>query len=287
MQGQATSLVLTKPAPVADVLVHHPYDFAKFESVRDFLRPVLGDGLVVVEGDRHRFLRRNAQPAFKFAHIKQLYPMMWIKSLDFCDALMDELGSAGSRRIEMNGWASKATLDIIGIAAFGRDFRVLQHPDDPLIRSYDELLTPGKAKFLYFLLSTMLSRRFVRLFPWRVARMFEETTATLRSVCGQLVRDKKEAIAKKADGHFDILSLLITSNNLSESELVDQLLTFLAAGYFPLSFPFLLQSFPFQAVTSSNTNGEQPRDHVVRPHVGSLPPSHPPRHPSYAAQRDP
>ncbi|KAK5662466.1 hypothetical protein OQA88_8377 [Cercophora sp. LCS_1] len=231
LQGQATSLVLTKPAPLADLLVHHPYDFAKFDYVRDFLRPVLGDGLVVVEGDRHKFLRKNAQPAFKFSHIKELYPMMWKKAVLFTDVLDRKVKANEGGRVEMNGWASKVTIDIIGIAAFGREFNVLTNPDDPLINNYDELLKPGKTKFLYFLLSATFSRNFVRMLPWKVAQTFEKTTFNIKSICAQLVRDKTEAVAKNADDHFDILSLLIKSNNFSESELVDQLLTFLAAGH--------------------------------------------------------
>ena len=191
---------------------------------------MLGDGLVVVEGVRHKFLRKNAQPAFKFSHIKELYPTMWKKAVAFSDAIAAELDERGAGTIEMNTWAGKAALDVIGIAAFGRDFHILKNPDEPLIKNYDELLKPGKTKFLYFLLSVTFSRRFVQLLPWKMARTFEETTTNIRAICLQLVRDKVEAITKRADDHFDILSLLIKSNNFSESELVDQLLTFLAAG---------------------------------------------------------
>lgn len=65
----------------------------------------------------------------------------------------------------------------------------------------------------------------------KTATTFEQTT-NIRAISGQPVRDKMEAISKCRDGHFDILSLLIKSNNFSGGELVNQLLTFLAAGYF-------------------------------------------------------
>ncbi|KAK4450458.1 cytochrome P450 [Podospora aff. communis PSN243] len=219
VQGMETSLVLTKPAALADVLVHHPYDFAKFDYIRDFLRPVLGDGLVVVEGDRHKLLRKNAQPAFKFSHIKKLCPVMWKKGVAFCDAIAAELDRQETATIEMNAWASKAALDVIGIAALGRDFNVLTNPNDPLIKNYHELLRPGKAKFLYFLMSVTFSRGFVKWLPWETARAFEKTTTNIKAICGQLVRDPIDAIAKGDDDHFDILSLLIKSDNFSEREL--------------------------------------------------------------------
>ncbi|KAK3935325.1 cytochrome P450 [Diplogelasinospora grovesii] len=230
MQGHRSNLLLLKPAPLADVLVHHPYDFVKFDSVRDFLRPILGDGLVVVEGEQHRFLRKNTQPAFNFRHIKELYPMMWKKAGLLMDTLRTE--AQGKERLEMQSWASKVTLDIIGIAGLGREFNVLKNPDDSLVTNFARLLQPSKEKFMYLLLVSMFGHRLVQLLPWNVGRTFKETTSNIRTICRQLVRDKKVAIEKHSDhDHFDILSLLIKSNNFSEGELVDQLLTFLAAGH--------------------------------------------------------
>ncbi|KAK3949618.1 cytochrome P450 [Pseudoneurospora amorphoporcata] len=237
LQGAfGTSMLITKPAPLADILVHHPYDFAKYDTIRNFLRPVLGDGLVVVEGEQHKFLRKNTQPAFKFGHIKELYPTMWSKAIELNNILKEELSGLERRgnddtRIEINAWAGKVTLDIIGIAAFGRDFHVLERPHHPLVKNYADLLEPGPAKFAYFFFTLTFSKKFVDLFPWEVSRRFNRTTTEIRSICAQLVRDKKAAIERLGDDQFDILSLLIKSNNFSEAELVDQLLTFLAAGH--------------------------------------------------------
>lgn len=236
LQGSfGTSMLITKPAPLADILVHHPYDFAKYDTIRNFLRPILGDGLVVVEGDQHKFLRKNTQPAFKFGHIKKLYPTMWSKAIELNQVLKDELRvlkrKGNDTRIEINAWASKVTLDIVGIAAFGRDFHVLERPDHPLVKNYADLLEPGPAKFAYFFFTLIFSRKFVDLFPWEVSRRFNQTTTDIRAICAQLVRDKKAAMEKLGDDQFDILSLLIKSNNFSDDELVDQLLTFLAAGW--------------------------------------------------------
>jgi cytochrome P450 len=56
-------------------------------------------------------------------------------------------------------------------------------------------------------------------------------TGNLHRICNQLVREKREMIKTSSDSeHVDILSVLIRSNNFSDQQLVDQLLTFLAAG---------------------------------------------------------
>lgn len=56
--------------------------------------------------------------------------------------------------------------------------------------------------------------------------------ATLRGACTQLINERKEAKPSESekDEKRDILSLLIKSNNFGDNMLVDQLLTFLAAG---------------------------------------------------------
>lgn len=59
---------------------------------------------------------------------------------------------------------------------------------------------------------------------------FRENIESIRRIAEDLVREKREAIVGKGDDNFDILSLLIRSDNFSESELVDQLLTYLVAG---------------------------------------------------------
>lgn len=76
----------------------------------------------------------------------------------------------------------------------------------------------------------MLPQRFVAALPWKLNERLRSTTEGLRNVCRQLVQDKKQLIANEKDHGIDILSILIKSNNFADDMLVDQLLTFLAAG---------------------------------------------------------
>jgi len=62
-------LLITKPNALADVLVNNAYDFKKPRPIRDFLRHVLGNGLIIVEGDVHKFQRKHLLPAFSFRHV--------------------------------------------------------------------------------------------------------------------------------------------------------------------------------------------------------------------------
>lgn len=55
----AEGLILTSPAMLKTVLNDNCYDYAKQRSSVNILRPVIGDGLVLVEGDEHKFQRRR------------------------------------------------------------------------------------------------------------------------------------------------------------------------------------------------------------------------------------
>lgn len=63
-------LLVTKPNALADILVANAYDFQKPLRIRNFLRHVLGDGLIIVEGEPHKFQRKHLMPAFSFRHVR-------------------------------------------------------------------------------------------------------------------------------------------------------------------------------------------------------------------------
>ncbi|KAI2465869.1 cytochrome P450 [Annulohypoxylon bovei var. microspora] len=234
-------LLITGPSVLADLLVHRSYDFEKPQNMRKFLSSIIGNGLVTTEGEDHKFLRKNSLNAFSFRRIKDLYPMIWKNSLAFTEALEENVRQQSSEtntackrptgKAEMTRWASKVTLNIIGIAGLGRDFNVFDNSDDPLVESYETIFNPSKEMLLYFILSAWFSVRLVRMLPWKMNQVFEHAGSTLRRVCSQLVRDKRKAIQKNEGDNVDILSLLIKSENFSDTAVCDQLLTYLAAGH--------------------------------------------------------
>lgn len=70
-------------------------------------------------------------PAFNFRHIKDLYPIFWEKSTKLVIGLMSVVGKEGKGTsiVEISGWSSRATLDIIGRAGMGVEFDSLDNPD--------------------------------------------------------------------------------------------------------------------------------------------------------------
>lgn len=235
----APRLIVTDPKILGELLVTKSYDFEKPKPARDFLRKIIGDGLIVVEGDDHRFLRKNMMPVFSYRHIKNLYPIFWQKSIQLMHGMEQEIAEkeqggdskAGEAVVEVNHWATKVTVDIIGLAAMGKDFQSLKNNDDPLVQTYEELLEPTFEKQLFFLFNMLFPQKIISRLPWKINERQKVILNTLNSVTAGLVQDKKETIKTESEAHKDILSNCLRSENFSDPQLVDQLLTFLAAGH--------------------------------------------------------
>ncbi|GIZ48250.1 hypothetical protein CKM354_001131800 [Cercospora kikuchii] len=230
------TLLVVGPKALQEVLVTKAYEFEKPSKTRDALRPSLGDGLLFLEGDGHKFVRKNIMPLFGFRQIKALYPLFWEKSMKLRRSLEQqvaenpETGGATSI-VDISQWAIMVTLDIIGLAAMGRDFRTLEHNDDPLVQVYEELLDPSLVRKLLFVAQIFGPGDLVRSLPIPAMRRNNMIGKSLRDTCYQLLHEKRQVIATESEDHKDILALCIRSNNFSDEQIVDQLLTFLAAGH--------------------------------------------------------
>lgn len=87
-------ILLTTPAALSEVLVTKSYDFVKSPSLRNFLHPILGIGLLLAEGDRHKTQRKELMPVFSLRHTKSLYPMFWQKAGEMVHLVASSLQEA-------------------------------------------------------------------------------------------------------------------------------------------------------------------------------------------------
>ncbi|CAK7205634.1 hypothetical protein SEUCBS139899_008412 [Sporothrix eucalyptigena] len=245
-------LIITKPKALAEVLVSKNYDFVKPSQMRHALSRILGVGILLAEGDEHRFQRKMLAPAFAFRHIKDLYPVFWRKGRESVVAMRRQINEQRaaafpgappeeSTHLEINSWASRVTLDIIGEAGLGRDFRALENPNNELTATYRSMLNPTGAARTLAILGLIFPRWFVRLLPFRRNTDIVHASKFLRQTCADLVQEKRAKMQtnKKAEADnntprvtdVDILSVALESGGFTDEKLADQLMTFLAAGH--------------------------------------------------------
>ena len=252
------NLVLTTPESIQDALITHAYDYQKQPRTRRFLERILGEGLIVVEGKEHKAQRKSVAPAFHGKHIRDLVPLFWNKSLVFTDAATAEMVGESDEKtglktgvVEISALASRITLDIIGMACLGRDFKAIQNSNDELATQYEELLNPKRGNItVLFTMNMVFPPSLLRWVPWQAQRNMERVGLNLRRICRELVQTKKAELAEKSSEHIDILSVLVKSGGFDDDGYVNQLLTFLAAGHETTSSALTCQSYiPCAAVS--------------------------------------
>ncbi|KAG2418345.1 hypothetical protein HFD88_001446 [Aspergillus terreus] len=233
-------LLVTNQRALMDVLHTNSYDFTKPRGGREFLARGLGYGLILSEGDAHRAQRKAVTPAFAIKNIRAMYDLMWSKTQIFLHQLDREIQlhpvpgmkSGASGYVELGSWASRLTLDIIGPAAVGRDFQSLENEDDPVSQAYSAILKPSSDTLLLFALSVLFPQWLVKLVPVRANIELPRRISYLRRVFHDILREKRTQLTEKpSDVDGDILGTMMRGGEFSDSELVDQMLTFLAAGH--------------------------------------------------------
>ena len=227
-------ILVTSPKGLAEVLTTKSYDFVKPDMLRTGLIQILGEGILLAEGDVHKIQRRGLQPAFAFRHVKELYPIFWDKAKEMVgcvEAALAAKSAAGSTTIEMGEWFSRATLDIIGKAGLGQDFNSLADPDTDLNRSYRKIFAPSRAAQLLGILQFFLPGWLLQNLPIQRSTDIAAAAKTARDTARQIVRNSKLAIEQKKELKPDITSIALESGVFTEDELVNNMMTFLAAGH--------------------------------------------------------
>ncbi|KAL5117323.1 hypothetical protein ACEQ8H_004768 [Pleosporales sp. CAS-2024a] len=227
-------VLVTNPKALAEVLVQRSYDFIKPERLRLSLARLLGVGVLVAEGDEHRRQRKLLMPAFTFRHVKDLYPIFWAKSLEMTSRMAAAIRSNpdASNVIDMCEWSSRATLDIIGLAGMGKDFDSLSSPDNELYLTYSAIFSGNRGPRIVQVMLGLIPHWLAVALPLKFNDEIGKAIQTIKSVARDLIADKRAKLEKGGSAQqVDILSVAMESGGFSDEDLVNQLMTFLAAGH--------------------------------------------------------
>lgn len=226
-------VLITNPKALGEVLVQRNYEFIKPERLRTGLGRLLGIGILIAEGDEHKRQRKLLMPAFSFRHVKDLYPIFWNKAREMTNQISSAMKSdlAGSNVIEIREWASRATLDIIGLAGVGQDFDSLSNPDNELNETYKSIFAGNRGAQIVLVILGMLPHWLAAALPLKRNDEIGKAIKTIKGVARDLIVNKREKMRKGELKQLDILSVAMESGGFTDEDLVNQLMTFLAAGH--------------------------------------------------------
>jgi len=225
-------------------ILSHPYDYYKPEMAR-YRLSILGEGVLLAEGDPHKQQRKIMNPAFGPIQIRALTEIFTDKATQLRDILMEMIKTNESAPIDVLSWLSKTTLDIIGLAGFNYKFGALDVDERPneLNKAFATMFRAGtQGGILQFLLTWIPILRFI---PTAGRKRTKEAQNTMKRI-GRDLLDASKAAAATSDGDKgstrsrDLLSLLVRANTavdlpdsqrLSDADVVAQISTFIIAGH--------------------------------------------------------
>lgn len=175
-------------------------------------------------------------PAFAYRHIKDLYPIFWRKAQQVTEAMTSEIQKLNLEdqdhiTVDVGSWASRVTLDIIGVAGMGHDFNAIEDPKSELNSCYRAIFQPSRGGQILNLLGVVLPGWLIRNLPFKRNKQIQQARKIIRKVCFDLIDMKRIKLEKGESRDKDILSVAIESGGFSDEDLVNQLMTFLAAGH--------------------------------------------------------
>lgn len=180
-----------------------------------------------------------------------MYSVFWKKGIEMVQCMEREIANqnrgANDEKAKSNvgtlvirDWASRVTLDIIGVAGMDHDFEALQHPDNELNRIYRTLFSPPtRAMQIFGRLGFVANPRLLAMLPIKRNREIRECGAILRDVARQMIRQKRAKQSATATndeeedptGPSTLIGVALKSDAFDEENLIAQMMTFLAAGH--------------------------------------------------------
>jgi len=221
-------------------LVRHvltdPGTFGQSDVVRRALTPLLGDGVLTTEGSRWRHQRRAAAPAFRNEAVLRLLPIMTAAA----EAACDRWAARPEQTVNITAEMMRATLDVILGALLPGAEAINQ------VRFGDALSVYLEQSTWHLALSLLLAPHWL---PYPGRRVGARAARELRSMVLDMLRgnggDADAGLLGLLRSHIDPES----GRAFTETELLDNLLTFVAAGHETTAGPlawalFLLARHP-------------------------------------------
>lgn len=248
-------ILFTRPDGVRQILQTQAYNFEKQYAQRTHLQRLSDNGLVVTEGDVHKYQRKILNPAFKLGPIKEVFlPLFWSKTSAMLSVMEQDLRCPPAQAsktqhqlitqgvLSMDDYVGRAVFDIIGLASFGHDFQSLAAPElfyRPL-HHYRKAFEPSPAMKLRIILAFLLPAWAVNILPIKFNRTTGASIDQVRKLCTKIIAEKTAAThplsdieknaTPKTSSPPSLIDTIISAKKLSARSLLDQAMMLQAGG---------------------------------------------------------
>jgi cytochrome P450 len=203
---------------VRRILLDNLANYPKSATYRNNLRPFLGDGLLISEGEFWKRQRRLAQPAFHLRRLKVLASAMADAAARMAQ------GWEHGKVIDVLAQMNAVTMDIVATTLFGADV------------SGDIAEVAEAMSVLQEETGRISPTAFFDLPEWVVkprGKRFQEAVATLDRIVNRIVAERRASGASRDD----LLSMLLeardeeSGDGMTDQQLRDELVTLFLAGH--------------------------------------------------------
>ncbi|KAM0696270.1 hypothetical protein Q7P36_003516 [Cladosporium allicinum] len=198
------------PQALRDVLSTRSMDFEKPEGCNTLLATVGGASLIFTGGAQYAKFRKAIHPLFTLRTVRKIHNVSWSKSYSMTDAIVGRKMGDGFLSYDFDAMASN--WDNARVKTPQRTFTPTRHQEGVIAVS---LFAPS-----WLFLS----------FPTRNVRSLREVSKQLRSIGSQILESAKATNKLSDPSPEQVLPFLAAQGNLSDSEIVETILTILVAG---------------------------------------------------------
>jgi cytochrome P450 len=214
-------IILNRPAAIHHILVENPERYRRTPATMRMLRPLIGNGLLLSEGEEWRHQRRTVAPAFA----ARTMPLLASHVTRAAEAMVARLAAEVRRPVDLLATMQSLALEIAGTSMFSVAMERYRPELRDLITSYTAGV--GRPALLDFLLPLAIPS------PRDIAR--RRVRRRRVDLIGRIIAERRgKASAEAPRDLFDMLSTARdpeTGMSFSPENLVDQVATLIAAGH--------------------------------------------------------
>ncbi|KAJ7089567.1 cytochrome P450 [Mycena epipterygia] len=226
-------IILTDPKAISHYFTKETYGYVQATTAKRFLDRIIGRGLFWAEGDSHKRQRRQLNPAFSNASIKNLTPIFFdsaYKAKSAWDGILESNPSEGVI-IEVQQWMNHISLDTIGLAGFSHDFGTLSGRTSAVSTAFDSIGSkPSFADTAVFLMS--LIAPIVDNVPTGRRILLDQLAKAMRGLANTFLATIASAGESSTDKSvIGLLAKSASAERISQEEVIAQINVLLLAGY--------------------------------------------------------